>query len=301
MAWHPRAIRKPLPPSQPMVPTAGITHSDAGYVDSLYGWWTNPASGGLSCHFHVAWDGTLEQYVDTRQRAYANVEANAYGLSAECSNSPAYRDGRVSFDDDAYSPAQIVTLIDLWKWVLEAEPTVRAEVCRDGVHGLGWHNQYPQWTTPGHVCPGAARIETLRTRIFPAVIDTRVSATETTQTAAPAIIQEDDDMTAYTLTIQPGQGASIPIPPPNGGDAGWGRVWISFLLASGNAAATVQIWAVVANGAGFTSLPGLSTTPTVRSVKRIGAEMTTGTEGVQVTVPSSSPGPVTVMVEARKA
>ena len=303
MARCPFAVWKPIwtktASARPITPTAAVVHSDAGYVTSLQGWWLNPGSGGLSCHFHVGWDGSIEQYVDTDRAGIANVEANDYGISIECSNSPSWQ--QVTFARDAYSPAQVAAITRLLGWICDTHLTVPRRVCTDGRHGLGWHDQYPQWTTRGHVCPGAARVEALRTRIFPAVIDTRVSATETTQAAAPTIIQEDDDMTAYTLTIQPGQGASIPIPPPNGGDAGWGRVWISFLLASGNAAATVQIWAVVANGAGFTSLPGLSTTPTVRSVKRIGAEMTTGTEGVQVTIPATSPGPVTVMVEARKA
>lgn len=295
MAWHPRAIRKPLPPSQPMVPTAGITHSDAGYVDSLYGWWTNPASGGLSCHFHVAWDGTLEQYVDTRQRAYANVEANAYGLSAECSNSPAYRDGRVSFDDDAYSPAQIVTLIDLWKWVLEAEPTVRAEVCRDGVHGLGWHNQYPQWTTPGHACPGATRIRQLQTVIFPAVFGTSRAAQPATTPLLP-----EDDMPAFTTQEIPADGVPhvVPVPPPNAGALGWHDVYFSIQLASGNPAATVAPWVVVSNGAGFTSLPGLGTNPTVKSTQRLAAKLSNGTQAVTVSVPTSSPGPCTVLIEA---
>lgn len=157
-----------------ITPTAFINHSDAGYVRSLQNWWLNTApspngSGSLSCHFHIAWDGYMEQYVDTLRRANANVQANTYAISVEVSNSPSYRDGRISFNDDPYSEAQIRALVQLHKWVLATHPGIPAKKCTDGRHGLGWHNQYPQWTTPGHQCPGTKRIELLQTRVWPEV------------------------------------------------------------------------------------------------------------------------------------
>lgn len=189
MAVCPFATWKPIGAkttgAAPMTPTAVIDHSDAGYVQSLQGWWLNPQSGPLSCHFHIAWDGTIEQYADTNRRAIANVEANAYGISIEFSNSPAYRDNQVSFDQDVYSPAQIASAIRLHNWLAETHPTIPRQLCTDGVHGFGWHDKFPRWTTTGHVCPGSRRVSQLQAEIYPA-------------TFAPTA--EDDDMTPDQIT-----------------------------------------------------------------------------------------------------
>lgn len=293
MAWHPRAVHRPLPrTSPPMTPTAGITHSDAGYVESLYGWWTNPASGGLSCHAHVSWDGVLEQYIDTEREACANVEANAYGISVEVSNSPDYRDGKVSFDGDPYSPAQIAALVDWWTWALTTHKTIPPEKCADGRRGLGWHDQYPQWTTPGHVCPGRRRIEQLQTDIWPQVFRAIGHA------PAPAPVPQEDDMPAFAIMEIPADGAPhvVPVPPPQGGAAGWGDVWVSLIAASGDPHATAQVWAVAAVGTGYQPLPGLAAETPVGPVRRAAAKLAPGTEAVVVAVKS---GPaVSVMVEA---
>lgn len=165
--WRPVGYKTDLAPA--MVATCSITHSDAGFVESLQGWWCNPGSGPLVSHFHVSWDGTVEQYVDTDRQAVANVEANWFAIATEVSNSPAYRDRQVSFDADVYSQAQIDALIGLYRWQAATHPGIPKEVCGDGRHGFGWHDQYPQWTTPSHVCPGKARVFQLQTIIFPAV------------------------------------------------------------------------------------------------------------------------------------
>lgn len=297
MGWHPRAVHRPLPGvTPPLTPTAAVTHSDAGYVRSLYGWWTNPASGGLSCHAHISWEGELEQYIDTARVAYAQMEANWFGLSCEVSNSPDYQAGRRSFDDDPYSDAQIRVLVDWWTWACVEHPTIARLVCVDGRNGFGWHDKFPQWTTPGHVCPGRRRIEQLQQVVFPAVFAALNPQHAEQRVRTP---QEADKMALSHVMIQPGGGASIPVPPPHGGALQWDRVFVSFSLLSGNPADTVTIWAVVGTGSGFVSLAGLSTTPVVKSCKRTFAEIATGNECVNVTVPASSPGPVGVMIEAR--
>ena len=177
-AWKPIGVKTSN--AAPITPTAVIDHSDAGYVTSLQGWWLNSGSDSLSCHFHVAWDGTLEQYVDTGRKAVANVAANRFGISIEFSNSPDYRDKRRSFDADPYSSAQIATAIRLHTWLADTHPTIPRQVCTDGVHGFGWHDKFPSWTTRGHVCPGAARVRQLQDMIYPATFNRS---------------EEDDDMT----------------------------------------------------------------------------------------------------------
>lgn len=174
MPRYPAAVWKPIgwkTTGVPAIrPTAMVTHSDAGFVRSLQGWWLSPGSGSLSCHLHIAWDGYVEQYVDTLRRAAANVAANGFGLSVEVSNSPDYAAGRVSFNDDTYSDAQIEALIEWHRWGIANHPGIPARRCTDGVHGLGWHNQFPAWTTPGHQCPGARRVRQLLDVVYPAVI-----------------------------------------------------------------------------------------------------------------------------------
>lgn len=151
-------------------PSALITHSDAGFVRSLQGWWLHPASGSLACHLHVDWYGYEEQYVDTARRAAANMAANGFAISTECSNSPDYRDGLVSFDADPFSPEQVASLIRIHRWAVSAHRRLPARRCTDGRSGFGWHGQYPQWTLPGHACPGRRRVEQLIDVIYPAVI-----------------------------------------------------------------------------------------------------------------------------------
>lgn len=155
-------------PAMPAPPTCGITHSNAANSDDLLGWWdSNP--DGLMSTAQCNWEGQLYQYVDTLNEAFANVAANVYAGSLEVANSPDYQAGKVAFDDDDYSPEQVKSIIAWWVWYCSVHLTVARELCTDGRNGLGAHDWFSYWTTPGHVCPGALRSKRLREDIYPAV------------------------------------------------------------------------------------------------------------------------------------
>lgn len=167
-----------------MTPTATVWHSAAPGGDDLYGWWMNPNSGGLNCHFYINSKGELMQYIDTNVRAFANVQANAYGISVETQNNP-----NNQFDADPWTDAQIAMAIKLQDWICEEHSTVPKQLCTDGVHGIGWHEQYPEWTTPGHHCPGTDRVDQLQHVIIPAVISGQVPGEDELSAADVAAIQ----------------------------------------------------------------------------------------------------------------
>lgn len=170
MPLYPNAVHEILPANTKqahIAPTAVIVHSAAGAAQDLYGWWMNPNAGGLECHFYVATDGTVYQYMDTVVRADANVQANGYGISIETENNKGHTSGG-AFMSDVWTAPQQASLVRLIDWCCTTH-NIRRELCADGRHGIGWHDQYPQWTTPGHVCPGTARIQQLQTQVIPAV------------------------------------------------------------------------------------------------------------------------------------
>lgn len=197
MAICPFASWEPLSRTSPaMTPSCVVVHSNAGTSGDLHGWWeSNP--DGLMSHFQIGIDGQLWQYVDTEHQAYANVEANAYGISIESANNPEHT-AQPGFDSDRWQGAQLASLVRLLQWIGLAHPQIPMAWCTDGVHGIGAHDEFAQWTTPGHQCPGAARTAQLRDEIIPSL-------------SRPAPLPtEDDDMPSVSL--QPGQAAGIVIP-----------------------------------------------------------------------------------------
>lgn len=110
----------------------------------------------------------------------------------------------------------------------------------------------------------------------------------------------EDDMPAFTTQEIPADGLphAVPVVPPQGGALGWGRVWASFVLATGDPNAHVTCWVVQGNGSAFSSLPGWTVNPTFNSMGRSAVELAVATQTIQITVPTTSPGPVTVLIEA---
>ena len=185
MAVCPFASWEPLSRTSPaMDPTLVVVHSNAGTSGDLHGWWeANP--DGLMSHFPIGIGGELWQYVDTGRQAYANVEANGYGISIESANNPGHT-AMPGFDSDRWQGAQLATLVRLLRWIGITHPKIPMRWCTDGRTGIGAHDEFPQWTTPGHQCPGAARAAQLRDEIVPSL------GHGAPPPSAP--IQEDDDM-----------------------------------------------------------------------------------------------------------
>ena len=189
MAVCPFASWEPLSRTSPaMDPTLVVVHSNAGTSGDLHGWWeSNP--DGLMSHFQIGINGELWQYVDTGRQAYANVEANGYGISIESANNPGHT-AMPGFDTDRWQGAQLATLTRLLRWIGITHPQIPMRWCTDGRTGIGAHDEFPQWTTPGHQCPGAARAAQLRDEIVPSL-----------GPAPSAPIQEDDMNRADTIAL----------------------------------------------------------------------------------------------------
>ena len=175
MARFPRADWRPIPENatQPAItPRLFIAHTaiDGQGTQGLYNWW-NSAGNNLESHFYVQKLGGVEQYMDSAVRADANNKANTFAISAET------WDGRApNKPENPWTDLQVVSLIDLIDWACRTHGIPRRLADRWDGSGLGYHNQYPQWSTGGTSCPGSPRRDQLIDVIIPAVASLTNSA-----------------------------------------------------------------------------------------------------------------------------
>jgi N-acetyl-anhydromuramyl-L-alanine amidase AmpD len=164
MALCPFADQLLLPESdrQPnIVPRLVILHSAAG-KGSLYKFFRD--SSNLESHFWVGEDGTIEQYIDTRVRADANLKANPFAVSIETESS---REAT-----ERWGPAQAAAIVRLVRWLCDEHRIPKRKVPTWDGSGIGWHIQFGApgpWTPVSKSCPGPARVIQARDEIIPAV------------------------------------------------------------------------------------------------------------------------------------
>lgn len=215
---YPAAVTRLIPEAhtQPTItPRAVIVHSQAGR-GSLYGWWLNPASKGLECHFWVSESGKVEQYVPTTVRADAQGAANAFAISIETESSVQAT--------ERWTAAQAAALVDLIDWCCRVHLIPRRQMSTPVDSGLGWHVMFGApgpWTRArGKTCPGPARIPQFRDEIIPLVAGRAVAAPlpqrPTRPEPEPTPEEADDMAKPYTLR---GSGPAV-------GDVKPGRVWL---------------------------------------------------------------------------
>lgn len=167
MSIYPGAVLRLLPESatQPRITPRAIIHHSAGGKGSLYGWWQNPQSNGLECHFWIGEDGRVEQYIDTHVRADANGEANGFAISIETESTV--------HASEPWTPAQVEAIVALDDWLCRTHQIPRRLMASPIDSGLAWHVQFGApgpWTKArGKVCPGPARIAQMRDVIVPGV------------------------------------------------------------------------------------------------------------------------------------
>lgn len=122
-----------------------VLHTQQGN-GSPFGWFNNPRSQASS-HFWVGKDGTVEQYVDTDQRAWAQAAGNDSYLSVETEG----------FVTEPLTTKQTRALADLYSWGMFAYAFPKRLAERPGQMGFGWHGMGGvAWGNhPG--CPGDVR------------------------------------------------------------------------------------------------------------------------------------------------
>lgn len=162
--WYPGAIRKEIKKFRTPIRTqsrAFVLHVAVSEADSLYGFFSGAQ---VASHFYVRKDGTVEQYVNTRYQAPANLYGNATCISAESEG------GVRNANSEPWTDAQVKALAQLSKWLnethgipLQVMPNSRPESRGIGYHRLGvnpyrvsggelWSSAY------GKICPGQGKI-----------------------------------------------------------------------------------------------------------------------------------------------
>lgn len=172
MAWYPGAKKMELQPEsdsqQAIRPTQLILHSIVANWTArrTFEFWRD--STNLESHFGIGYGkGDIAQYIGTETRADANAGANRRSdgtgaISVEtASNSKA---------SDPWNASQIEELIELGVWAHRTH-NIPLRICRTHSDpGFGFHSMFPQWSTSGTACPGAARIKQFKTVVFPGIV-----------------------------------------------------------------------------------------------------------------------------------
>lgn len=192
MARYPGAIWKPITADKDRqrltVYNRVNLHSTASVASSQHGYFNQ--RGIPDSHFHVAYDGTVEQYVDTSMRAFADYEGNDATVSIETQGVSS------STGDEKWRPAQAAAIIDLVAWIIKTHDIPRklasnSHAGSTSSQGLSWHRlgcdgNFPSLpsiqagrlqrgggmhysTSLGKVCPGYLRITQIHQEIWPGV------------------------------------------------------------------------------------------------------------------------------------
>ena len=149
-----------------------ILHTTASAAaTSMHGWFSNP-SAQSSSHFHVDFNGRIEQYVDTAYMSWANAAANSRSVTVETQGS----------GSESWTAAQVKAIVRIIQWARKAHPAIPLRQMNSSAaseKGIGWHrlgvngnfgsgilrgrNQRgggQVWSSAyGKVCPGTKRIK----------------------------------------------------------------------------------------------------------------------------------------------
>lgn len=171
MALYPDAIQRPISRFRTaMKPVRINLHTAVTNAASLYGFFNRP--GQVCSHFYVREDGTVEQYVDTRYRAAADLQGNPDTISIETWDG--YPHGwKNGSDVPAWTPQQVTALAKLTRWILATHKNIPAQLASNSKpgktsHGLSFHRLgVDPWRASGglkysnargKVCPGDRRV-----------------------------------------------------------------------------------------------------------------------------------------------
>lgn len=188
--WYPHAVRRPIPRhfgGKRRRTRGAVLHVDAGGASSLFGWFSNPASGASS-HFHVKYDGIVEQYVDADLIAWTQRAGNTTCIGIETQGK----------GDGEWTLAQLAAIVALLRWLSEVYkiPLTDMLTSRPGSTGIGMHrygiDPYRAaggeiWGPRGKACPGNDRV-----RQFPALVASLGGAPVSGGGSAPAPAPESE-------------------------------------------------------------------------------------------------------------
>lgn len=226
MARFPGAIWKPITASKGRqkltVHNRMNLHVAVSEGSSLHNYFNK--SGIPDSHFYVRRDGTVEQYVDTSMRAFADLEGNDATISVETQG----------MGGGGWDVKQRESLAKLYAWAVETHG-LEVKLATDSKpgkssQGLSWHRlgcdgNFPALpsilagrgqrgggmhysTSLGKVCPGDGRIVQIP-GIFARAKEI-LNPTSTPAPTTPAPISEDDELNATQATQLSNINAAIP-------------------------------------------------------------------------------------------
>lgn len=137
MAWYPKAIKKEIAYHRtPMAVYNRVNiHVAVSESDSLYNLFNRPNQ--VCSHFYVRKDGVVEQYVDTRYRAAADLEGNDATISIETAG------GLKNPDTEKWTSDQVKSLAALWAWIRDthgiSNKLATSSKLGNESKGLSWH------------------------------------------------------------------------------------------------------------------------------------------------------------------
>ncbi|CAL9614161.1 hypothetical protein SUDANB1_05691 [Streptomyces sp. enrichment culture] len=206
MAWCPFVKKLELQPESDnqaaIRPTQFIVHTIVApwTPQRTYEFWRD--STNLESHFAVGYDGSAAQFIGTQTRADANAGANrrADGTGAVSAETASNTSG-----SDPWTDEQLDTLVRIGVWLHEHHG-IPLRICRSHDDaGFGFHSMFPQWSTNGTACPGAARIKQFHEVLFPRIV-----------AAANGQTQQEENVPDYVnvglakpFTLRPGAWDSI--------------------------------------------------------------------------------------------
>lgn len=153
MAIYPGAIYKPITAPKGRKAFNVINrvnlHVAVSEASSLHGYFNQ--RGIADSHFYVRKDGTVEQYVDTKYRAFADLEGNDATISIETQG------GLTNANGEPWTSAQLETLAQLYAWAVKTHG-IKLQLAKDSrlgdtSKGLSWH----RLGVPGYMVAGGMR------------------------------------------------------------------------------------------------------------------------------------------------
>lgn len=132
-----------------------VVHVMEGTLEGSRSWFNNP-DAQASSHFGTGRDGRLEQWVDTKDRAWAQAKGNRTWISIE-------NEGKVP---QALTKEQLEKVAQVFAWIVRTHKDVPYQVSHDpNTKGLGYHRMGgAAWG--GHSCPGDAIIAQLQSIVY---------------------------------------------------------------------------------------------------------------------------------------
>lgn len=139
MAMYPGAISKPITASKGrqrlMLFNRVNAHVAVSEADSVHGFFNR--TGQVDSHFYIRRDGTVEQYVDTDWRAFADLDGNDATISVETQG------GVTNADSEPWTPEQVEALAQLYAWAVTTHGIERKIATSSHLgersRGLSWH------------------------------------------------------------------------------------------------------------------------------------------------------------------